>query len=115
MEVLEEIRQEQSPLNICKRKNRHLKKMKKTAKSEAWIQVVESRLTRPSLKDNTADVDRLVKGVEKALQGNKVTIGFSLLKEVPTLLREYDYSQIFVVMVLPWTWAVPRWWSSSLT
>ena len=77
---------------LLKPKNRALKKMEKTAKSEPWIQVVESRLTRPSLKDNTADVDRLLKGMEKALQGNKVAIGFSLLKKIPTLLREYDYS-----------------------
>jgi uncharacterized 2Fe-2S/4Fe-4S cluster protein (DUF4445 family) len=92
MEVLEEIRQEESPLSIWKPKNRDLKKMEKTAKSEPWIQVVESRLTRPSLKDNTADVDRLLKGMEKALQGHKVAIGFSLLKKIPTLLREYDFT-----------------------
>jgi uncharacterized 2Fe-2S/4Fe-4S cluster protein (DUF4445 family) len=66
--------------------------MEKTTKSDPWIRVLETRLTRPSLEDNTADVDRLRKGMEKELQDSKVSIGFPFAKKIPALLREHDYS-----------------------
>ena len=39
-----------------------------------WIKVVSPSLVPPSLKDNTADADRLIKGLEKVLQPNKKNI-----------------------------------------
>ena len=66
--------------------------MGRIPKSDEWIKVVETRLTRPSLKDNTGDVDRLLKGIEKGLQREKVRSDFSLVKRIPNLLREYGYN-----------------------
>jgi uncharacterized 2Fe-2S/4Fe-4S cluster protein (DUF4445 family) len=63
----------------------------RSSKGDGWIKLVESCLSQPSLKDNTADVDRLVRGIEKGLEKHGVAIGFPLLKKVPSLLREYDY------------------------
>jgi len=56
----------------------------KFSKTDAWVKVVGSRLTRLSLKDNTADVDRLLKDLEKALQDREVAIAFPLLKKTCT-------------------------------
>lgn len=56
-----------------------------------WIRKISPQMTPPSLKDNTADVDRLTKGIKKALDGQEVAIDFSLAKKIPSLLREYGY------------------------
>ncbi|MBW1870136.1 MAG: [Fe-S]-binding protein, partial [Deltaproteobacteria bacterium] len=57
----------------------------------AWIKRVSPRLTPPSLKDNTADVDRLVKGLRKDLGGKEVSVDFSLIDGVTRSLRNHDY------------------------
>ncbi|MCJ7596417.1 MAG: ASKHA domain-containing protein [Desulfobacterales bacterium] len=65
--------------------------MKRTGVSEGWIISVSCKLTPPSLKDNTADADRLKRGLEKALQGDEVALDLSLIRRVPALLRSYAY------------------------
>jgi hypothetical protein len=40
----------------------------------AWIKMVTPLMTPPSLKDNTADVDRILKGLQKALGTEKVIV-----------------------------------------
>ena len=57
----------------------------------AWIKRISPRLSPPSLKDNTADVDRLVKGMKKRLGDEEVCVGFSQIKEVTRALRKYNY------------------------
>ncbi|MFP4036252.1 MAG: ASKHA domain-containing protein [Desulfobacteraceae bacterium] len=57
---------------------------------DRWIRAVPPDLERPSLGDNTADADRLTKSLARAL-GGRVAVGFSLLKQVPYVLRENDY------------------------
>ena len=59
---------------------------------DGWIRVVSPSLVPPSLKDNTADADRLIKGLEKGLQGQPVKIGLRAAKKLPHLLREYGYA-----------------------
>ena len=59
--------------------------------SIGWIKAVTVKTNPPSLKDNTADVDRLVKGIKKRLQTEEVSVDFSLIKRIPSLLREYKY------------------------
>jgi uncharacterized 2Fe-2S/4Fe-4S cluster protein (DUF4445 family) len=58
---------------------------------DGWIIKVSLELTAPSLKDNRADVDRLVGGLRKALDGGDVSIDFRLIKRIPSTLREYGY------------------------
>ena len=57
----------------------------------AWIKRISPRLTPPSLKDNTADVDRLVKGIKKGLGDEEVSVDFALIKGLTPSLRKYDY------------------------
>jgi len=48
-------------------------------------------MTPPALKDNTADVDRLIKGLAKELGGEEVKIALSLSSRIPSFLREHHY------------------------
>jgi len=43
------------------------------------------------LKDNTADIDRLIKGIKKTLQTERISVDFSLAKNLPQTLRKCDY------------------------
>ena len=63
----------------------------KTTEDNAWIKIVIPELVPPSLGDNTADVDRLVKGLGHGLDENDVRVDFSLVKRLSRDLREYDY------------------------
>ena len=57
----------------------------------AWIKRVSPRLNPPSLKDNTADVDRLIKGIRKDLGDGEVSVDFSQISGLTRSLRRYDY------------------------
>jgi len=50
--------------------------MKKNMENGAWIKRVSPELSPPSLKDNTADLDRLIKGIKKGLGGGRGECGF---------------------------------------
>ncbi|RLC29899.1 MAG: [Fe-S]-binding protein [Deltaproteobacteria bacterium] len=65
--------------------------MKKLSDNDMWIRKVGAEMIPPSLKDNTADADRLQKVVRKTLQTEDVVVAYSLLKKLPRLLREYAY------------------------
>ena len=65
--------------------------MIKADDNDSWIRVIHPTIQPPTLKDNTADVDRLLKGIKKALQTEEVTMDFSLVKRVPYILRKYEY------------------------
>ncbi len=65
--------------------------MEKTAQDNAWIKLITPDLVPPSLGDNTADVDRLVKGLRHGIDGNDVRVDFSLVKRLSRDLRAYDY------------------------
>jgi len=51
--------------------------MEKTDKTKPWIKTIKLKIAQPSLKDNTADVDRLIKGIKKGLEREDVTVDFS--------------------------------------
>jgi len=42
-----------------------------------WIRLVTPTLPRPSLKDNTADVDRLLKALRRILNAREVRADFA--------------------------------------
>ena len=65
--------------------------MKKTPGAKPWIKSVGLKITAPSLKDNTADIDRLIKGIKKELETEEIGIDFSMVKRLPRVLREYNY------------------------
>ena len=54
-----------------------------------WIRKVS--LSPPSLKDNTADVDRLVHALKTELETPNLEIDLSLARRIPHLLRSFEY------------------------
>ena len=54
-----------------------------------WTRCVA--LPPPSLKDNTADTDRLLAALKKELGDGAVDVDIDLLKQLPLLLRKADY------------------------
>ena len=64
--------------------------MKEKIGNGPWIKKIELEITSPSLRDNTADTDRLISGIKKELNA-EIMVDFSLVKGVPHTLRKYDY------------------------
>ena len=60
--------------------------MKRETQEEGWIRRIPLHISPPSLKDNTADVDRLAKAIKKAPDIRDVTIDLSFAKKIPSLL-----------------------------
>ena len=60
--------------------------------AKPWIKIISPEISPPSLQDNTADVDRLIKGIKKALQTERINVDFSLAKNLPQTLRKCDYN-----------------------
>ena len=65
--------------------------MKSESENGPWIKAVALEISPPSLKDNTADVDRLARGIKKRLDIEDVTIDLPLVKGLSNALRKYDY------------------------
>ncbi len=61
--------------------------MKKNA--SPWIRTVS--LNPPSLQNNTADAERLVAALKEDLQADNIDIDLDLLKQLPALLRKWEY------------------------
>lgn len=53
--------------------------------------VIEIELPEPSLADNTADADRLLRSVAAAVGTNELAIDLNLVRRLPALLRESGY------------------------
>lgn len=54
-----------------------------------WVRFVD--LSPPSLRDNTADADRLLAALKKELAAEVVDVDLELLRQLPALLRQADY------------------------
>src|SRR5210317_1467217 len=54
-----------------------------------WVKKVS--LTPPSLGDNTADADRLAAALKKSLGTRTIHIDLELLKQLPALLRKWNF------------------------
>jgi uncharacterized 2Fe-2S/4Fe-4S cluster protein (DUF4445 family) len=66
--------------------------MEKKYSDGSWIKNIHIRVNKPSLKDNTADADRIRRGLEKELNSQEVRINLSLVKRIPELLRRHDFN-----------------------
>lgn len=53
--------------------------------------VVKISLEKPSLKNNTADADRLIQALKKKTGAENILIDLNLLRQIPALLRKWDY------------------------
>ncbi len=56
-----------------------------------WVKSIPLEMAPPSLKDNTADVDRVLRGLKKAMQTDRVAADFSLWQTFPQVLRDSHY------------------------
>jgi uncharacterized 2Fe-2S/4Fe-4S cluster protein (DUF4445 family) len=59
-------------------------------KATPWIQIVQ--LDKPSLKNNTADAERLLQALRSQLKIATVDIDLSVLKTLPKILRDHDFN-----------------------
>ncbi len=59
--------------------------------SQSWIRTCTPEMERPSLNDNTADADRLVKALRRELGQEEVRVALPLLRRVPRILRDAGY------------------------
>jgi|GEM_PF-5955747 len=57
--------------------------------SNPWIRSVVLEMTPPSLSDNTADVDGLVKAIGKVLPGGPIVIDYPQYPGLSSALRKY--------------------------
>jgi uncharacterized 2Fe-2S/4Fe-4S cluster protein (DUF4445 family) len=71
---------------------------------DRWIVKVSPEMATPSLKDNRGDVDRLLEGLRKALDGDEVAIDFMMAKRIPTTLREHGYEVQAVLYKGTYSW-----------
>lgn len=62
-----------------------------TQQNSPWIRKVNLEINAPTLKDNTADADRLIKGIKKGLETENIRMELSKVRQLPGLLREYHY------------------------
>ncbi len=65
--------------------------MENISEDKVWINTCVPEITPPSLKNNIADTDRLIKGIKKAIDSENVSADLFLIKKLPHLLRQYDY------------------------
>ena len=55
------------------------------------IKQITPEINPPTLKDNTADVDRIIRALNKIFAPKEIKIDFSLIKDVPYKLRNANY------------------------
>ena len=72
--------------------------------TDNWV--IDVTLPPPSLKDNTADADRLVSALKKQLNASTITLDRSVLLPLPDLLRTNDYRVRCVLYKDQGTWEV---------
>ncbi|MCU0594043.1 MAG: [Fe-S]-binding protein, partial [Desulfobacterota bacterium] len=65
--------------------------MDRSDETDPWIRSLWVRTPPPSLKDNTADVERLIKGIGKELGGGEVRVDLPLSRRIPSFLRDQGY------------------------
>lgn len=65
--------------------------------SDKPIRIIDPEIKPPSIKDNTGDVDRLVKAAKKAVGQKDVDLDFSLIKEMPYKLRDNNYKILLCI------------------
>jgi uncharacterized 2Fe-2S/4Fe-4S cluster protein (DUF4445 family) len=57
--------------------------------SSPWVKSVA--LNPPTLQDNTADAERLLAALKEHLQADNIDIDYDLLKQLPVLLRQWEF------------------------
>lgn len=69
-----------------------------------WIRTVV--LPTPTIKDNTADADRLIAALRPALPADTIHIDLGLLRQLPELLRKWNYRLRCTLFREPGRWVL---------
>lgn len=78
--------------------------MANASENNPWIKRIILKITPPDLKDNTADVDRLVKVIKKVLATESVSVEFTLVQELSRTMRKCDYNVCAILFEGPNGW-----------
>ncbi|MBW1798693.1 MAG: DUF4445 domain-containing protein [Deltaproteobacteria bacterium] len=78
--------------------------MENASEGNPWIRTVTPEITPPDLKDNTADVDRLVKAIKKVLATESVSVEFALVQRLSRSMRKCDYNVCAILFEGPNGW-----------
>ncbi len=78
--------------------------MENTSESNPWIKKLSLKITPPDLKDNTADVDRLVKVIKKVLETESVSVDFKIVQRLSQTMRKCDYNVCAILFESPNGW-----------
>jgi uncharacterized 2Fe-2S/4Fe-4S cluster protein (DUF4445 family) len=65
--------------------------MEKKCHKRPWLTIVTPEIRPPSLRDNRADVDRVLKAIKKEVRAEHVQVDLSLVKRMPGILRECGF------------------------
>ena len=65
--------------------------MQQNHEDDGWIRSVSVKTDAPGLKNNAGDLDRLIKGIEKAFPGPMIIPELALIKQAPAFLRKHGY------------------------
>ncbi len=57
--------------------------------TSGWVQKI--KLSLPTLKDNTADADRLIQALKSRLGADDISLDLDLIRALPDILRNADY------------------------
>jgi len=80
------------------------KNMENTSEGNPWIKRIVLKITPPDLKDNTADVDRLVKVIKKVLATESLSVEFKLVQGLSKTMRKCDYNVCAILFEGPNCW-----------
>lgn len=58
-------------------------------------------LPPPTLKDNTSDLSRLLRVLQKTLGNKRIIVGFDAVKELPQILRSQDWKVTVTTLEMP--------------
>jgi len=75
-------------------------------KYNGWVKTVS--LAPPSLQDNTSDADRLAKALKKELKTDFIKIDLEILRQLPNLLRKWDFTVRCIVFKNHSQWILSR-------
>lgn len=71
---------------------------------DSWITRVRPEMIPPSLKDNTADAERLIRGLKTVLHDQDVVIALPLLNRLNSIMRENHFHVEAVLFETGHTW-----------
>ncbi|MBN2062286.1 MAG: DUF4445 domain-containing protein [Deltaproteobacteria bacterium] len=80
--------------------------MERTRREDGWIRVLRIKTDPPSLKNNTADVDRLTGEIKKVVSSADINVDISAVRKIPHALRQSGYHPEVAVYSMGDRWRI---------